>query len=86
MRFEAFDMKKLRTIGRGYNMCRNQQILQDFIDSGLDCAELKDFTHHDAKSCQSSLWNSMKRLGLNNSIAIISRENRVFLIRKITKE
>lgn len=84
MRFEACDRGEVRRL-RVFKVCRNQQLLEDFIDSDLDCAEVKDFTHINAKSCQSSLTASARRFGVNKSVKVILRDNRVFLIRAINE-
>lgn len=68
-------------IDKGYRWSKNQKILQEFLDSGLDCARVDGYHHEDAKSCSGSLRQSVKRFHMNN-IDVITHKNQVYLIRK----
>lgn len=61
----------------------NLNILEEFIESGFDCVEVKNFTQKSAKICASSLANSIKHYRFSG-IAAISRKNHAYLIRKDT--
>lgn len=76
MKLVPYDARKVK----GYKLCRNQQLIQEFLDSGLDCAKIEDFPHKDARSCMAALSVSAKRMGIGNVIAC-SRKGEVFLIR-----
>lgn len=59
----------------------NYAILKEFIDSDLDCVELKDHGHRNAKCCQSCLLVSAKRFGFGY-VGIIKRGDHIYLYRK----
>lgn len=54
--------------------------LMDFAESGLECMEVKDFSHKTAAYCASSIAAAIKRYHLYN-IRAVQRRDRVFLIR-----
>lgn len=64
-----------------YQQTKNLGILEEFINSGLDCAEVKGFTHKTPSSCQNSLRSSIERFGMQSKCRAMVREGRVFLIR-----
>lgn len=64
-----------------YKRSDNQKLLEEFANSDLDCAEVKDFTQKNSLTCSSSLNLSARRYGILN-VRAISRKGRVFLIRK----
>lgn len=63
-----------------FKKTKMQIILEEFVDSNMDCAEVRDFTHKTAGSCANSLNASAKRFKLL-SVQAISRNGRVFLIK-----
>ena len=65
----------------GYKTTSNKQIIDEFIESGMKCAEIEGFTQKDAKSCACSFYQTIKRFRVFNVKAIV-RKNRVFLIRE----
>ena len=76
MKLVPYDEKK---VGRIYKPCKNQKIIQEFLDSGEKCVKVEDYPHKDAGSCRSALALSAKRMGVNNVIAI-TRRGMVFMI------
>lgn len=71
------------SIKRGYyKRSKNQKLLEEFANSEMDCAEVKDFTQKNAKSCCASLNISIKNYHMTGIYAIY-RKNRVFLIKDI---
>lgn len=76
------DIKNIRRVSF-FKKSDNLIALEEFIESGFDCVEVKKFTQKSAKSCASSLRNSIKRYGFSG-IAAISRKNHAYLIRKDT--
>lgn len=64
----------------GFKKTKNQKILEEFVNSNMDCAEVKEFTQKDSHGCAASLNISIKRFKLLN-IHAISRGGRVFLIK-----
>lgn len=77
------DIKNIRRVSFFFKKSDNLIALEEFIESGFDCVEVKKFTQKSAKSCASSLRNSIKRYGFSG-IAAISRKNHAYLIRKDT--
>ena len=76
MKLVPYDEKK---VGRIYKPCKNQKIIQEFLDSGEKCVKVEDYPHKDAGSCRNALALSAKRMGANNVIAI-TRRGMVFMI------
>lgn len=85
MRLVPYDRSKLGHV-KGYNRTKNLEILEEFMNSGHDCMKLENFTHARAAGCQSALQQSAKRYGLASSIAIVVRNDEVFLIRRDHEE
>lgn len=74
------DIGKLRV----YSSSENRRILEQFAESGLECAKVTDFTQKDAYVCAASLRNSIKTYRMFSYTAIVSR-GEVYLIRKNDK-
>lgn len=77
MKLVPYEKKKL---GNYYARTSNLKILEEFLDSGLDCAKLEDYPHKNAYSCSASLRKSIQRFGMKG-ITIMVRKNDVFLIK-----
>lgn len=81
MKLVPYDMQKIP--GRGvYKRSENLRILEEFAESGLECAKVEDYTQKNANSCISALNNSIK-LYNKNGIQAIMRGGDVFLIKTI---
>ena len=78
MKLTPYDVTKLNL----YKPGKNQKLLTEFVNSGETCAEVENYTQKSAKTAQSSLMVAAKKLGLNNSVRIAKRKDRVFLVRK----
>lgn len=76
MKLVPYDEKK---IGRIYKPCKNQKIIQEFLDSGEKCVKVEDFLHRDAASCRNALALSARRMGAN-SVIVVTRKGMVFMI------
>lgn len=83
MKFVPYDRKKIRT---EYKFGKLQEKLREFAESGLDCAKVEDSHYKSAKTCQTTLLQSLKSLGLNNSIRVTVCDGEVFLLRKNYEE
>ena len=79
MKFVPYDRKKL---GCCYSRTSNLKILESFLESGLDCAKLEEWTHSSAYSCSASLRRSIQRFGMKG-IKVKIRKGEVFLIKTI---
>ena len=67
-------------LGGFYKNTGNYEIVKEFMDSGMKCAEIEDFPQKDAKTCVQCIRGTIKRYRLFNVRATV-RDNRVFLIR-----
>lgn len=76
MKLVPYEKKKLY----GYKLCRNQEIIKEFLESGMDCAKLEDYSQKNTNSARSALLNSMKRMGIHN-VSIVVRKGEVFLLK-----
>lgn len=65
----------------GYKKTKNLQFLEEFRDSDLDCAEVKEYTHNSADCCAAALNHSIKVFRLNRLRAIV-RKGKVYLIKE----
>ncbi len=79
MKLVPYDVDKIEGYAF-YAKSNNYKILQEFIDSGLDCVEVTEYNHTNHTSCQSSLWKSIRTYRMN-SIRCFSRKGKVFLIK-----
>lgn len=64
-----------------YKKTRNQEILEEFVESGLECAKVEEWTNKTANSCANSINYSIKRFGYNNIKAFV-RNGIVYLIKE----
>lgn len=80
MRFVETNVSS-KELKKWYGKTKNQELLEQFRDSHLDIAEVKDFPHKTSTGCASALRASVKRYSIL-SIGVIERNGRVFLIKK----
>lgn len=83
MYIEAYDIDKLdaKMYSKGfYTKTKNFKIIEDFVNSGLNCAEVKEFTNKSSYGCATSLNVSIKRFKVAGIKAIVCK-NRVFLVK-----
>ena len=76
MKLVAADKKALRF---GYKQTKLYDLLEEFRDSGLDCVEVTEYHHKNAKSCYSCLTNSIRRFRMPIKAHI--EDDKVFLMR-----
>lgn len=79
MRLVAYEMSKLME-GPIFTRTKNMEIIEEFVNSGMDCAKVEGFTQKTADSCATSLNLSIKRFN-KAGIKAISRKGEVFLIK-----
>lgn len=78
MYFEKCDRKELnRTL---YHPGKNQKLIMEFYESGLDIAEVLDFGDRNPRYLQSNLRATAMGLGIR-TISVKVRRDRVFLVR-----
>ena len=66
---------------KGYMETNNYELLNEFIRSGLDCAEIQDFPQSTASSCANSLNNSIKRFHISG-VRVARKKGKVYLVKK----
>lgn len=79
MRLVKCEKKNVESV-KGYCVCKMQEIVKEFIDSGMDCAEIKDFTQKNATTCAASFNNACRRMKVN-SVRAFAGENKCFVVR-----
>lgn len=67
-------------IGGYYKKTANYELLKEFAESGLKCAEVEDFTQQSATGCANSLRQTLKRYRMG-TVQAVTRNGRVFLIK-----
>lgn len=78
MRLVAYELKNLE-IGN-MRRCKNQEVIEEFLASDMDCAKIEDFPQKTAQTCASSLNLTIKRFNFGG-VRAISRGNEAFLIK-----
>lgn len=81
MKLVACDIRKLGGVKSFYKKSANLILLEEFVNSNMNCARVDDFPQCDAKSCSSSLNASIRRYKMNGIEAHCVR-NHVYLIKK----
>ena len=76
MRLKPSNLTEFGTI---YEPTKNYEILKEFKESGLVCAEIEKYTHASVKSCQNCFNASARRYGFVG-IRVHIRGDRAFLI------
>lgn len=76
MKMVPFDAKKV-----SYRLCKNQRIINEFVESGLDCAKIEGWTHKNAYIAQRGFTMTTRRMHLEDTVMAASQKGEVFLIR-----
>lgn len=63
-----------------YSKTKNQLILEEFINSGMECAKVEGFTQPEAHHCAGSLNNTIRNSKMHG-VKAISRKGEVFLLK-----
>lgn len=79
MKLVQYDINKL--IKKKRVRSNNLAILEEFMNSGLDCVKVEGFTNKNTKSCCNSLNLSIKRYGYK-TIKSVTYGGEVFLVKK----
>lgn len=67
------------SVGGWYTTTGNKLIIDEFIESGMQCAEVEGYTQKNAVTCAASLKATIKRYRVFN-VRVITRQN--LIIRK----
>lgn len=76
MTLVPYDVKNLRVGGRS----DNYSLIEEFIDSGIDCAKIEGYSQKSASVCTASLNATIKRYR-RHTIKAIERNGEVYLVR-----
>ena len=79
MKLVAYDKEKLN-LGM-YKKTKNLKILNEFINSDMDCARVEGYSNVNAASCASSLKRSVDRFRMTG-IEVFVRKGEVYLVKK----
>lgn len=77
MTLVPYDVKKLRIGGRA----DNYSLIEEFINSNMDCAKIEGYSQKSASVCTASLNATIKRYR-RHTIKAITRNGEVYLVRK----
>ena len=77
----AMEQCKKDEVMKGYKRTNNLKILNDFIESEMDCVKLTGWKHVSACSCASALKKSIQRFKMT-SITVVTIKGEVYLIKK----
>lgn len=80
MRMVECDIKDVVYSKNGYKRTKNFEFIMKFLESGMDCVKVEEYTNKDAKSCASALNISIKKFNLTGARAILSN-GEVYLVR-----
>lgn len=59
----------------------NLNLLNEFRDSGQECAEIKGFTHKTPRVCYQSFQQTIKRFSMTSLVKCVMKNDRVFLVK-----
>lgn len=79
MKLVEYDINKIEG-AKIYKKTENMKILEEFIESGMDCAKIEGFNQNSAMGCAASLNSSIKRYNLGG-IRAISRKRNCYLVK-----
>lgn len=78
MRLTKWNIKDIDNLS--YRRTKNQEILEEFINSGMECAKVEGFTQPEAHHCAGSLNSTIKNSKMHG-VKAISRKGEVFLLK-----
>lgn len=83
MRLKKYNIKKVNK--DIHTKTRNLMCIEEFVESGMDCAMVEDYPHKNAKSCAAALQNTIRIFHVSG-IRAIERKGNVFLVRDISRK
>lgn len=78
MKLVAYDREKLGDCN--YKRTKLLVVIEEFVESGMDCAKIEGWTHKNAVSCAAALNKAIKRYN-KSGIRVTIRSGEVFLIK-----
>lgn len=79
MKLNKVDKTQINSIS-GYKKSKNMDLIEQFRDSNMDCAEIVDYTAKDGHGCASSINQTLRRTHCKTVKAIV-RKGRPYLIK-----
>lgn len=79
MNFVPYDVKKIDK-SAFYKRTENLELLEAFVNSDLDCVQVKNFVHKKASICAASLRNTANRYRIK-TIRVVCSKGEVFLVK-----
>lgn len=73
-------MKLVKVEGKYGEYCKVQQLLKEFIESDMDCAEVQGHTYANAHSGAAAIKKAARKCGYHQ-IAAGSRQGRLYIYR-----
>lgn len=80
MKMVPYDYRKIENL-KGYKKTKNEEILDEFLESGETCVEIVEYTNKTPYSSANSFNTHIRKRKLQNMIIAIVRNKRVFLVR-----
>ena len=81
MKFKPYDRNAIGV----YKMTDNMEFIRNFVNSGLACAKVEDYTQKNAYICANVLNGAAKRL-LCPHVKAITKKGEVYLINELIEE
>lgn len=79
MKITPYDINKLGTM-KGYAKSDNLRLLEEFVNSDLDCVKIEDYPHKRAAGCYTSFYSAIKRYNMTG-VKVCTRGEDVFLVK-----
>lgn len=64
-----------------YKKSKWQEVLENFLESDMDCVKVEDYSNKDAKSCATALGTAIKRFHMTGVRSVLC-DGEVYLIRE----
>lgn len=78
MKLVKYNKNELKA--RYYAKTKHQDLIEEFVNSDMDCAKVEEWTHVNADSCSNAINMSIKRFKVSGVKAIV-RGGEVFLVK-----
>lgn len=70
------------TNDHSYKRSKWLKLIDDFLESDMDCVRIEDYTNKDKDSCYAALYNAIKRYR-KSGIRLVMRNGEVYLIKEL---
>ncbi len=79
MKLTKADWREINT----YKKTKLDEVLDEFIKMDTEVVEVTEYTNKTATSCQSALFIAIKRRKMENTVGVMTRGGKVYLINKL---